>query len=359
MRSGTIDLPLHYGKCPRWLFDRMKKLSGLMCSLIIQEYGSDELLNRLSDPLFFCAFSCTIGFDWHSSGTTTTTCGAIKAALADSEIISVCGGKGQASASTGIEIMQAGEKFSFSDSKIKSLKRASNLIIRVDQNCIQAGYVMYHHSFFVDEKGNWAIVQQGLNPQNKYARRYHWLNSDVFTESPDQKIAGQKHQEVLNLVSKESEEVRKISLDIINDNPARLRKYFDGQTTLFDEEQYSILPRHHEIRECNLTKKDWDYLQKAYELQPRKYEDLICLEGLSARKLRALALVSKIIYGKKLDWKDPVKYSFAHGGKDGTPFPIDLNSYQNTISFLREVMYQTEGISGSEKERALKSLASF
>ncbi|MGV8084701.1 MAG: DUF763 domain-containing protein [Candidatus Bilamarchaeum sp.] len=354
---NSIDLPLHPGKCPPWLFRRMKQLSGLMCQIILRDYGTVELLSRLSDPMFFQAFSCTIGFDWHSSGTTTTTCGAIKESLGELECgLRVCGGKGQAAALTQVELDQAGADFSFSDSRLLGLKKASKLSAKVDQSCIQDGYILYHHSFFVDEKGNWVVVQQGLNHSNKYARRYHWMNNFVFVDSPQQKIAGTQHEDVLHLVSKSSDQVRKISLDIIKDNPARLRKYFDGQTTLFDED-HSVLPAHHEIRECNITKKDWEYLQKVYEIQPQNYEQLVSLAGMGGRKLRALALVSKILHGTELDWKDPVKYSFAHGGKDGIPFPVDKHAYQNTIDFLRDIIHQTEGMKSYEKARVLKALS--
>lgn len=330
----------------------MRPLTKAISQIIIDNYGTQELLARVSDPMFFQSLSCVIGFDWHSSGTTTTTCGAIKEALTEEMGVIACGGKGKASGKTPLEIEKFGEIFSFSDSKISKLKKSSGMAAKVDSSCIQDGYSLYHHSFLFDEKGNWTVVQQGMNPANRYARRYHWFNEPQFVDAPETKIAGSLEKEVLNLVSRETRETRRISVDLVKDNPCRLRKYFDGQMTL-GEEHYKM-PERHEILPLDLTKKDWELLQQAYELQPGNYEELVALKGMGGKKLRALALVSKMIHGTRLDWKDPVKFSFAHGGKDGIPYPVDRQSYDNTLSFLRGV---AAAMDGSEKEKALRRLA--
>ncbi len=345
----TIDLPLHPGKCPAWLFTRMRSLSREIVSVIIDNYGSRELLLRLSDPMFFQALSCAIGFDWHSSGTTTTTCGALKEALTIDLGIAVAGGKGRASRNTLQEIQQKSDYLGACE---KKLRKASILTAKVDSSVIQDGYNLYHHSFLFDEKGNWCVIQQGMNPANHYARRYHWFNADRFVASPPNKIAGSKEKETLNLSSCQCEDSRKVSLDLVKDNPNHLRKYFGGQTTLLDT--HYALPARHEIFKSDLSKKDWEILHNAYELQPKNYEELVCLQGMGKKKLRALGLLAKLIHGTELDWKDPVKYSFAHGGKDGIPYPVDRTTYQNSISFLQDVLAETKS---GEKSKALSRLA--
>ena len=332
----------------------MLPLTKAISQIIIDNYGTRELLVRVSDPMFFQSLSCVIGFDWHSSGTTTTTCGAIKEALTEDMGMVACGGKGKVSRKTPEEIDKFGEIFSLSDSKISNLKRSSKLSAKVDNSAVQDGYNLYHHSFLFDEKGNWTVVQQGMNPTNKYARRYHWFNEQQFVDDPKTKIAGSKEKEVLNLVSKETEDARKVTVDLVKDNPFRLRKYFDGQTTLADE--HYILPERHEVLPNDLTKKDWEMLKQAYEIQPENYEELVALKGMGGKKLRALALVSKLVHGTKLDWKDPVKYSFAHGGKDGIPYPVDRKSYDHSIEFLREIIIEVDD---REKQMALKRLAAL
>ena len=365
MKTGSIDLPLHPGKCPAWLFKRMRPLTKAISELIINEYGTIELLKRISDPLFFQSLSCTIGFDWHSSGTTTTTCGALKEALSADIGVVACGGKGKVSRKTPDEITQHSEYFNLSDSKTNALLEATKLSAKVDSSCVQDNYDLYHHSFLFDEHGNWAVVQQGMNHANKYARRYHWLQTENFTESPPENISGMKKEEegsVLNLVSNETQDTRLKTVELVQDNPNRLRRYFTGQTTLLDtrsETQDIIsLPERHEILKCDLSKKDWEMLHNAYELQPKNYKELISLDGIGKKKLRALALVSKLIYGTKLDWKDPVKYSFAHGGKDGIHYPVDRTSYDHTIGFLRDVIDGAD-IDANERRMALRRLGSI
>ncbi len=353
MKTGSIDLPLHPGKCPRWLFERMRPLTKSIATIIIDSYGTKELLSRLANPMFFQALGCAISFDWHSSGLTTTTCGALKEALNGSGCIAATGGKGKTSRKAPEEIELDAGQFGLD---AESLKKASFLAAKVDGSCIQSGHSLYHHSFLFDEEGNWTVIQQGMSDATKTARRYHWFNAGEFVNDPPDKIAGIPQPETLNLVSGETGDMRNVSVDIVKDNPCRLRKYVDGQTTLGDDGPHFTLPERHEILRCDLAEKDWKLLNDAYELQPANYEELICLKGMGKKKLRALALLSKLIYGTDLDWKDPVKYSFAHGGKDGIPFPVQRQDYDHSIAFLREVIEETKD---GGKQGALRRLSAL
>lgn len=359
MRTGTVSLPLHGGKAPRWLFNRMVKLAGGISEALIYEYGQEEFLRRISDPYWFQAFSCVLGFDWHSSGTTTTTCGALKVALsAEEHGVTVAGGKGAASRKAPGEIEKSGESFSLSSAKIEKLKYSSRLSAKVDNSCIQDGYQLYHHCFFFTEKGNWAVVQQGMN--NEYARRYHWLSDSVssFIE-PHEVCCDRKEAEVLDMTAGESESAREISLDLVKENPEHLRKYFKPakQKLLEDFDSFG-LPSHHPVLDIDISDKGMEVLKRAYELQPSSYEELVSLNGMGPKKLRALALISDLVYGSKPSWKDPVKYSFTHGGKDGFPYPVDKEAYDNSIRVLKESLDGAK-LDKKEKYDAIKRLGEF
>lgn len=352
MKTGSVDLPLHPGKCPRWLFGRMKKMANAVSEIIIDEYGTQEYLYRLSNPMFFQSFGCALGFDWHSSGLTTTVCGAVKEALTEDMGVVACGGKGKTSRKTPEEIAEKSEKLGVSSKKTEELLKATKLSAKVDSNCIQDFYCLYHHTFLFDEKGTWTVIQQGMHDEKGYARRYHWFDADTFVDAPPNEIIGFEEEKVLNLVSDGSEETRKASVDLIRDNPVHLQKYVEGQSTLFDEIK---MPKRHEILNCDLTKRDWRMLQNAYEMQPQNYEELVALRGIGGKGLRSLALVSKLIYGVEADWKDPVKYSFAHGGKDGIPYPVNRKVYDESIDFLRNAFIEAK-VEKKEKLKALKRL---
>jgi len=352
MRTGSVDLPLHPGKCPRWLFGRMRKLAHAVSEIIIDEHGTGEYLFRLSNPMFFQSLGCTLGFDWHSSGLTTTVCGAIKEALSEDMGVVACGGKGKTSRKTPDEIAEKSEKLGVSTKRTEKLLKATKLSAKVDSNCIQDSYCLYHHTFLFDENGTWTVIQQGMHDAKGYARRYHWFDTNNFVEAPPNEIIGFEEKTVLNLVSDESEETRKASVDLVKDNPIHLQKYVEGQSTLFGEIK---LPKRHEILNCDLTERDWRMLQNAYEMQPGNYEELVALRGMGAKGLRSLALVSKLIYGAEPDWKDPVKYSFAHGGKDGIPYPVNRKVYDESIEFLRNALIEAK-TERNEKMKALKRL---
>ncbi len=362
MRTGTVSLPLHGGKAPAWLFKRMVKLAGGITEALIYEYGQDEFLKRISDPYWFQAFSCVLGFDWHSSGTTTTTCGALKMALSPEEHgIAVAGGKGKVSRKAPDEIEKSGECFSLSLSKIEKLKYSSRMAAKVDNSCIQDGYQLYHHCFFLTEKGDWAVVQQGMNTD--YARRYHWLSDSVsnFINEPHSGICcDRKEAEVLDMTAFDSESTRRISLDLVKDNPEHLRKYLkpSKQKMLVDFENGFGLPPRHPVLDIDINERGMEVLKRAYELQPSSYEELVSLNGMGPKKIRALALISDLVYGSAPSWRDPVKYSFTHGGKDGFPYPVDREAYDNSIQVLQESL-DCARLDKKERYDAIKRLGEF
>ncbi len=365
-RVGVAELPLHGGRCPPWLFSRMKRLGGAIAEIIVHEYGRREFLRRLSDPFFFQALSCVLGYDWHSSGTTTVTMGALKEALKPEELgIAVCGGKGRISKQTPNEIEKLADAFPILSKKIESLKYASRMAAKVDNTCLQDGYQLYHHAFVLSEDGDWVVVQQGMH--ERLARRYHWLSEGIrsFVEEPHTGIAGDRREEVvLDMTARESEETRKTSLDLVRDDPRRLGGYVREaeQRSLDDYLARSpqvltlMMPTQHTI--SDLTERTMAALRKAYELQPSSYEELVAIRGIGPKAVRALALVSDLIYGKSPSWRDPAKYSFAHGGKDGVPYPVDERTYQKTIEILESA---TQGAKVGQKERlnAIRRLHEF
>ena len=362
--SGRIaELPLHSGKAPQWLVSRMIKLSKAIVKLLIEEYGKEEFLRRIADPYWFQAFGCVLGYDWHSSGVTTVVTGVLKTALEQEDLgIAICGGKGKKALATPLEIEIISEKYGFSESKIRELKRASFLAAKVDNSALQDGYSLYHHAIFITEDGSWSVVQQGMNPETKYARRYHWLKEDLrsFVVEPHKAIVGKKERAVLNMVAKESEEVRNISVDLVREDPRKLASLFSrisGWETLD-----TWIGTHIGYRVRNISKYlrmpwrvNWRALKEAYEMQPTNYEELISIKGLGPSTIRALALISSLVYGKEPSWKDPVKYSFAFGGKDGVPFPVRIKDMDRAIELLEESIKMAE-IGEREKLKALKRL---
>ncbi|MEM5799491.1 MAG: DUF763 domain-containing protein [Candidatus Aenigmatarchaeota archaeon] len=354
-RTGIVDLPLHNGHAPKWLFEKMVKISSSISELIILEYGQKEFLKRLSNPFWFQSFSCSIGFDWHSSGTTTTACGALKIALTKNDLgIKIAGGKGKIAKNVKEEI----NSFDFlNDKKIEKLEYASKMTAKIDNTCLQDGYNLYHHCIIFSEKGDWAVVQQGMN--DKYARRYHWFSENIksFVEEPHTGIIGDKKEKnVLDTTNKENKELRKSSVEIVNDADNIIKK-ISRQSTLndFNKIEFIKFPQHHELPK-NLSKQIIDFLKKANEIQPKDYEELVALEGVGPAKIRALALLSELIFGVEIKWKDPLKYTFTHGGKDGHPYPVDIDTYEESISFLKDAIRQAK-LNDYDKINALKRLS--
>ena len=367
MKTGTANLPLHGGSAPPWLFKRMCLLAGEIVETLICEHGHEEFLRRISDPYWFQAFSCVLGFDWHSSGTTTVTTGALKMALSpERHGIAVAGGKGKTSTKTPSDIQRLGDTFSFSTDKVAELVRASRMSAKVDNALVQDGYQLYHHAFIFTEKGEWAVVQQGMN--DSYARRYHWLSDQVksFVDEPHSAICSQRQEQiVLDLTAAESSENRKATLDIVRDGPSHLRS-FRAQRSLLDYGDISPaptpelnMPRRHElIALLDIGKAGRKALELAYEIQPSSYEELVALRGLGPKRIRALALISELIYGASPSWKDPAKFSFAHGGKDGTPFPVDRTTYDSTIQTLHESIEEAK-LEKKDMYNAIKRLEQY
>lgn len=368
MKTGIVDLPLHYGTTPRWLFERMVNLSREISKVIIYEFGKDELLRRLSDPFWFQGFACVIGFDWHSSGTTTVASGALKQALESEDMgIKILGGKGSASKKVPDEIVKISDKYNYTDKKISELIKASKLSAKVDNSCLQDGFQLYHHVFILTEEGKWAVIQQGMNPENKMARRYHWLGENVknfINDAETQEIICDVKVKPLNLIAKESAETRKCSVDIVKEKNFKnlFANLFSEQKTLFNIKKFTM-PKHHEIYLKNYKnlmnpKKILKNLENAYEIQPKNYEELISIKGIGAETLRALALISDLIYNAKPSWNDPVKYSFAHGGKDGYPYKVNRKYMDKSIEILKTSVENAK-INDREKLNAIRRLYEF
>ncbi|KAF5411895.1 MAG: hypothetical protein C5S38_08945 [Candidatus Methanophagaceae archaeon] len=355
-RSGVVDLPLHGGSAPYWLVKRMKGLAHAMFGLIVDEDGVDGLIEKLADPLWFQSLSCVLAYDWHSSGTTTVVCGVLKSVIVPEEFgISIAGGKGKASKNTLSDIDTIGDKMGFSDSKIAELKYASRISAKVDNACVQDGYQLYHHSMIISEKGEWAVIQQGMNPRNQFARRYHWLSSAVkrYEEEPHKGIVGvRQEEEVLDMTSKASRGCKETSLDLVKAGTGELERLYKelgggkriraGQRTLFnfeDATKDAVNVEYEKSKVYKLPKRvNWDAFRVAYDRQPANYEQFLGVRGVGPAAVRALSLISELIYGEKPSWRDPVKYSFAFGGKDGVPYPVDRRTMDETTVILREVV---------------------
>jgi len=368
-RTGCANLPLHGGKAPSWLTGRMRKLSKEICSILIDEYGTDLFLTRVSDPFWFQAFGCVLGYDWHSSGVTTVVTGILKMTLSPEEHgIVVCGGKGKTSRKTLREIEVLAEKFCFSEEQAKTLAYSSRMVAKVDNAAIQAGYPLYHHAFLVNDAGKWAVIQQGMCDQARSARRYHWLSDTTtsFTIEPHNAIVGDiKHSSVLNMTAKESEGARKVSVDLSKEPPQKLKRLAQSITAPSQKNQMTLqswLPTadvHMQVDVLNMPRNiNWDSLAETYDNRPRNYEDLLARRGVGPATVRGLALIAELIYGEKPSWTDPVKYSFAYGGKDGVPYPVNRQSMDESIEILKETVHASR-IGDKDKARALQGLRRF
>ena len=367
-RTGVANLPLHGGRAPKWLFNRMVKLSQGIIDVILLEYGKDEFIKRISDPFWFQSLSCVLGYDWHSSGCTTVTCGALKEALKPEEYgIAIAGGKGKTSRKTPQQIEEIGETFNFSDSKIKELQYSSRMSAKIDNTAIQDGHNLYHHVFLFTEQGKWAVIQQGMNSDTNYARRYHW-SSDAFNEflcDPHNAIIGEKTEDnVLNMTSKDSISCQKTCVDLVCDHPRHIINDWAsltrvGNQTVLDEWNGSNNTNKNIICLDMPRSINWNKLRELYDFQPKNYEQLIEMRGVGPNTVRGLALISDLIYGDRPSWLDPVeKYSFAFGGKDGIPRPVDRKAMDESTKIIKQGLQQAK-IGDKEKLRAIKRLQCF
>ncbi|MBM4452194.1 MAG: DUF763 domain-containing protein [Chloroflexi bacterium] len=354
-RTGIANLPLHYGKAPRWLFDRMTKLAREITIAITTAFGPEEMLRRLSDPYWFQAFGCVLGYDWHSSGVTTTVCGALKEGVKglENELgLFVAGGKGKISRKTPSEIESFGDKLNANPSK---LVYASRMSAKVDSSGVQDGYQLYHHVFLFTKDGAWSVVQQGMNEDNRYARRYHWLGEKVtdFVCEPHSAICTEAAAKTLNLVAVESTPARDTIIQVANQQkPEKLLNELKKLKSLTLPARHSLLLE--DIHPDRLSKT----LLITYERQPQNFETLLGLEGVGAKTLRALSLISELVYEVPVSLRDPARYSFAHGGKDGIPYPVDRNSYDKSIEILHQALERAR-IGDTEKLAAFKRLRAW
>jgi len=372
MRVGIGTIPLDWGRCPRWLFERMKRLARAITIAIVEEFGNEEFLKRLSDVVWLQSFGNVLGWDWNSSGLGVVTLAALKEGifgLEDELGIYVCGGKGKTSRKTPDEIRMFGLTRGFDF--YEKLIYASKITAKVDSCLIQAGFQIYHHNFIFTKDGKFAVVQQGMNTQLQKARRYHWLSLKIkdFTEEPHSGIISDVKLRPLNLVAKESRENKEISVEMVREEP----KTFLKDIKLISEKSSSLMKQRRLPGFCEMELEDVEFyhhpvekekfdlkrlkktIEKAHFLKPENFEQLLMTEGVGPKTIRALSLVSEIIYGAKPSYEDPARYSFAHGGKDSTPYPIDRTTYDKTISVLEKGIEMAK-ISLKEKEMAKQRL---
>ena len=369
--TGFAHLPLHPGRAPAWLFSRMTRLAREVATHVVADRGPSELLRRLSDPFWFQAFGCVLGFDWHSSGVTTTVTGALKEGLKGLEHelgVFAQGGKGATSRKTPAEITERCDRLSID---AQPLVYASRTAAKVDSAAVQDGYQLYHHAFFFTANRDWCVVQQGMSDQTRMARRYHWLSASLtsFVNEPHEAICADARGETLNLVSAEHQPLRDRTVELTQDPRAVMevvRRAGDGGADVVtsarlpfeDAPSLSMPPRHQLLLQDVDPRRLHATLLSTYERAPEDFETLLGLEGVGARTLRALALVSEVIYGTPASTRDPARFAFAHGGKDGIPFPVDRATYDRTIDTLHAAMARAT-VDRSDKVDALKRLSRF
>lgn len=355
-KTGQLDLPLHTGKAPRWLFERMVRLSRCIGEVILIEFGKDYFLEQLAQPLWFQSLGCVLGFDWHSSGLTTTVCGALKEAFKNMSGCGIyfCGGKGATSRKTPFEIEAVAQKLGRS---LDNLIYASRMAAKVDNNALQDGFTLYQHTFVFSDDFKWTVIQQGMSDdEGGWARRYHWHSAQLqsFVSDPHQGVVSDKHFLTLNLIDKEIDTTR-ATLAQLSARPA--------EENLSDikaiQNDINKLPQRHQVLISDIHPRHLDKIfLKTYEPKPATFESLLALAGVGAKTLRALALVGEVIYGTPLSFRDPARFSFAHGGKDGHPYKIELAHYDTTINLLEKIINKAK-IEHTEKVGALRRLHEF
>ena len=330
-RSGVADLPLHGGRVPAWLAARMTRLGTAITETIVHDYGTSAFLSRLSDPFWFQALGAVMGMDWHSSGITTSVMGALKRGLApkaDELGIYICGGRGRFSRNTPTELRVLSDRRGFDG---EALVRTSRLTARIDNNAIADGFQIYLHNFVVTADGEWVVVQQGLNDRNGLARRYHWHSATVkdFVAEPHTGIVGENQGTIMNLVDTKARPAQAALLEIAHERPDKT----------LSVARHLKLPTHHEVRPKDVDlKRLGAVLAVAYERDLHDFAELLLLENLGPRTLQSLALVAEVVHGAPSRFNDPARFSFAHGGKDGHPFPVPLKTYDQSINFLRTTL---------------------
>ncbi|MBZ9668649.1 DUF763 domain-containing protein [Mesorhizobium sp. ESP7-2] len=364
-RSGSADLPLHGGRVPKWLGDRMTRLGAVMCEAIIHHYGRNELLRRLAHPFWFQSFGAVMGMDWHSSGITTSVVGALKRGLTplSGELgIHVCGGRGAHSRKTPHELAAIGERIGFDGARLAT---ASRLVAKVDSAAVQDGFDLYLHGFIVTDDGDWVVVQQGMNGDSKVARRYHWLSEGLksFVDQPHAAIEGANQGEIVNLTDRRAEASRQGQLDLLQDlGPDRILRELaalEPRTAPAPVQPllpHLVMPAHHDVRESDVVMhRLHGNMAAAAERGPADFAELLLVPGVGARTVRALALVAEVVHGAPCRFSDPGRFSLAHGGKDRHPFPVPLKVYDETIGVLKSAV-QKARLGREEEIGALRRL---
>jgi hypothetical protein len=348
-RAGSADLPLHGGRVPRWLGERMTRLGAVITEAIVIHYGRDEFLRRVAHPFWFQSFGSVMGMDWHSSGITTSVIGALKRGLTpmSHELgIHVCGGRGQNSRKTPGELMAIGERTGLDGD---ALAGASRLVAKVDSAAVQDGFDLYLHGFIVTDDGKWVVVQQGMNDARRQARRYHWLSEGMtsFVNSPHAAIEGQETGDIVNLADRRAEASRSGQLDLLETlEPDRivreviaLEPQKPRKLPIQPMLPHLIMPEHHDVREEDVNmKRLHGAIAAAAERGPKDFEHLLMTPGVGARTVRALAMVAEVVHGAPCRFSDPARFSLAHGGKDRHPFPVPLNVYDETIKVMKSAV---------------------
>jgi hypothetical protein len=364
-RAGSADLPLHHGRVPAWLGQRMARLGAVITEAIVLEYGRDEFLRRLSHPFWFQSFGAVMGMDWHSSGITTSVIGALKRGLAplSGELgLHVCGGRGRHSRQTPHELATIGERVGFDGA---ALAQASRLVAKVDSAAVQDGFDLYLHGFIVADDGHWVVVQQGMNGDSRLARRYHWLSEGLktFVEAPHAAIDGENQGEIVNLTDRRAEKSRARQLDLLRDlgpdGVVRETAEIEGIKEAPPAQMllpHLVMPTHHDVRPKDvMLRRLHGALAAAAERGPKDFAELLLVPGVGARTVRSLALVAEVVHGAPCRFADPARFSLAHGGKDRHPFPVPTKVYDQTISVLKSAVARAK-LGNDDRLHALRRL---
>jgi uncharacterized protein len=368
-RAGSADLPLHGGRVPPWLADRMTRLGAVISEAIVHHYGRDEMLRRLAHPFWFQSFGAVMGMDWHSSGITTSVIGALKRGLAPraGELgLYVCGGRGAHSRQTPHELQAIGERVGFDGA---GLATASRLVAKVDSAAVQDGFDLYLHGFIVTDDGNWVVVQQGMNGDRRQARRYHWLSEGLtsFVDAPHSAIDGQQQGEIVNLTDHRAEASRRGQIDILGslgpewiaNEAARLatsRERADDAPSDQPALPHLVMPAHHDVRPNDvIARRLHGTLAAAAERGPQDFAELLLTPGVGARTVQSLAMVAEVVHGAPYRFADPARFSLAHGGKDRHPYPVPIKVYDETIRVLKSAVTKAR-LGQNEELGALKRL---
>ena len=367
-RAGSADLPLHGGRVPPWLADRMTRLGTVIAEAIVHHYGRDEFLRRLAHPFWFQSFGAVMGMDWHSSGITTSVLGALKRGLnpiAPELGIHVCGGRGRHSRATPAELEAAGMRAGFDG---LALAKASRLVAKVDSAAVQDGFDLYLHGFIVTDDGKWAVVQQGMRDASSTARRYHWLSEGLesFVDAPHSAIEGQAQGNIINLADKRAEASRNFQLDLLADlGPDKLAREMAALERAKPKKPaakaepllpHLVMPDHHDVRSDDvILRRLHGTLAAAAEVGPKEFPDLLLVPGVGARTVRSLAMVAEVIHGAPCRFADPARFSLAHGGKDRHPFPVPTKVYDRTIDVLKTAVSHAK-LGNDEKLSAIRRL---